>query len=69
MSYDTLAAIAGAGLVAALLLAAVVFLRWRREEKPGPHNNWRKNTGTSKSFGWSENFPGGGTDCSSGGAN
>jgi hypothetical protein len=40
----------------------------KRKDRPGPHNNWCKNTSTSKSSGWSENFPGNGTDSLSGGA-
>jgi hypothetical protein len=30
----------------------------REQDPPGPHNNWRKNTGNHRSSGWGENHPG-----------
>lgn len=30
----------------------------RREDAPGPHNNWRKNTSTTATSGWSESGQG-----------
>jgi hypothetical protein len=51
-----------------VLLALIVrsIARMRRDadqNRPGPHNNWRKNHGGgSGSSGWTENYPGQGSD-------
>ena len=55
-----------AGVVGAVVLIGRSIARMRREadpNRPGPHNNWRKSHGGgSGSSGWTENFPGQGSD-------
>ena len=61
-------------VLAILAVVALAVLAWKlvsstksSDRCPGPHNNWRKNTTTSGSSGWNENFPGCGTDGDGGG--
>lgn len=61
---------AGAIVLLGIVLVPAFFLLGRgrgRAHTPGPHNNWRRHTSTLHSSGWSENFPGCGTDGSTGG--
>jgi hypothetical protein len=48
----------GAVLIAALLLKGLVFSQKSSSDKPGPHNNWRKNTSTIRNSSWNESGEG-----------
>jgi hypothetical protein len=57
----------GSLVVVILLVKAIRTSRTPKDDLPGPHNNWRRHSGSRKSEVMDENFPGLGSGSSGGG--